>query len=313
MPCEEREQGWGEGPDGRLVEPSLPGCDCSRITSATCDADTDYFPMWFLLLKFDAIIICPRILLQGFSRTEAECLSLARLCLLPFLPATGCSTASSCRLPCAHRGQLQSQPTVPRSLETRPVRLAWRVMGGFILLPRETTTPSTPYYRGKSSAQVGANTPQIRPSSEQGARQPMVSMVVADGDQLRLFIPCPRRQTPCSQARAAQEREAALSGCGWPGWSSVCVYACQGKVPCVRVGCANPTTNPPAWDRGGGGSRQRRLSLTPGGRGRGGNSSNYGRLRWPDRGARCSCMAVAIAMRFGRGRHDAPGYLVRGS
>ena len=55
-------------------------------------------------------------------------------------------------------------------------------------------------------------------------------LLVADGGQLRLSQP----MAPPADTLLlgwAGPGTAALSGCGWPGWSSVRVYICQGKVP----------------------------------------------------------------------------------
>lgn len=78
--------------------------------------------------NFDAIIICPRILLQGVSRTEAECSSVM---------SAACKHCLILPSPLAHRtapppvGKPQTTTHVPRpTSHTRPVRLGSRLLTG---------------------------------------------------------------------------------------------------------------------------------------------------------------------------------------
>jgi hypothetical protein len=154
----------GLGGNRRLGRPPSSGCDHSRIMNATATLIPIISPCCFW--KFDAIIICPRILLQG-SCTEAECLSACTL------PGYGCSTASSSRLPCVTEGSLNfnPRPNAPNASNSR-------LLGALLFCCLETTPPPIPVSR--QILRPGTGIPQFFPVTKAQER-PVVLMLVAGG------------------------------------------------------------------------------------------------------------------------------------
>lgn len=204
------------------------GCDYSRIVNATATL-IQIIPPCGGFVKFDIIIICPQILLQGVSRTETECLGS---CLL--VPLSGHCFGKHCLiLPstlCSVRGQASTTTHVPRTTFPRaPSAPSSRLLTGgscFILLPGEQPLhPPSPQPPG-----IAANPPTrsehstILPS-EQGVKTPNGNWwwraATAEAHQTSW----PRRQRPCSWARASPGT-AALVLMRLAGLGHLCVSIC---------------------------------------------------------------------------------------
>lgn len=201
--------------------------------------------------------------LESYCRVPAQRPSVCLLARFR-LRVQHCLILPSSKVPCATAGSLNSNPRrTSHVADDAPSASNSRLLGAFLFCCLETTPPPIPVSR--QILRPGANIPQFCPVTKAQTRSSSAAQHPGNAGggrrQLRLSRSWPRRHRPCSRARLSQERPPSRDAAGRP---ACLLTRANGSPPSalhephVESACQGSST----WR-----SRQRRLYLTPGGRG----------------------------------------------